>query len=362
MRRTNLSAVIFCLALLFLIVLSAGCSSTRRTTLSKKQSTETQSPDTTALPLLPADIIYMVGVEWLAINDSTTQKYHTDRALQIRQKRITQNQYVDSRLKELYPNIVYDGYTDKMVRIFDLLLQQAKQSSSIRNDIGKELSSVSSANNRYTQETKQRIVGQTEETIEELNRHKRLDSLASGTQWIDNNTLDTLTNPDSEKENLLIALMLRYGPEMFYRVILSKERAECLAKQYYGEDTNSGKRGDAFKHIYVNTLLRNYTGRFMAWVVMDVYWEHAHPNAPCDRYMDTHNNVIGRKTYYNRFITTHQQSSLPSWQQWAENVHVFVEDTTNNSTYQQWNKETPSFIVIENEKRTSNGRYIYWNK
>lgn len=345
--------------LLFLAVcVLSGCGAMRKTV---KRSSLQSSPDTTQIPLLSSEIIYIVGMEYLAINDSTTKKYHTNKAAQIRKDSVSIEQYTDSRLQELYPQSVYQGYTAKVIHTFDYIFQQIDRPAIIHNSIGKEFA-FSNSLNPQTKTSNNPLFLDLEQTESELSRLRLLDSLAVSERWIDTTDVNSLSTPKSEKENLLMTLMLRYGPQMFYRIMLSKERAERLAAQYYGAETNDGKRGDAFKHIYVNTLLRSYTSRFMSWLVMDVYWEYTHPNAPCDRYMDLHNNTVGRNTHYNDFIQTSTWSSLPSWQQWSENVHYFIEDTINNGSFQQWDTETPSFIVIENEKNTNDNRYIYWNK
>lgn len=365
MKRTNIYIDIFCYLLLISLIFSTSCATKRKTVLASSQSVSTNQPDTAAIPLLPAEVIYMLGMEWLSVNDSSMPKYNTDRAEQIRKEQMNFEQYTDLRLHELYPDLIYEGYTQKVTQMFSLFIQQTEKSNDIRNEIGKELPLgvlPEELNNTQLTHRQGGISISMEETIEEMNRRNRLDSLAQGAEWVDINALDTIISTELDKENLLMSIMLHYGPDMFYRVILSKARAEYFAKYYYGDNTSSGKRGDAFKHIYVNCLLRNYTSKFMSWLVMDVFWENTNPNAPCDRYMDLHNNIVGRDTYYDRFIKTNSHSMFPSWQQWAENVHAFIEDTTKNSTYQRWSKETPSFIVIENEKRTSSNRYIYWNK
>ena len=150
---------------------------------------------------------------------------------------------------------------------------------------------------------------------------------------------------------------------MFYRVLQSKARAEKLAYYYYGEATNNGRPGDAFKHIYVNVLLRTYVGEWLSHAIMDVFWEWKSPNAPCDYYMDMHNNIIGRQTRYADFTTIDTQcnADMRYWLQWAENVQHFVQDSLNGHL-QVWDKETPTFIVEPAAKEVSKEQYIYWGK
>ena len=55
----------------------------------RQQTPPPATADTTAIPLLPAEAIYLVGQEYLAIHDATTEKYHTSRAAQVRRDSIT---------------------------------------------------------------------------------------------------------------------------------------------------------------------------------------------------------------------------------------------------------------------------------
>lgn len=336
----------------FPIMCCVGCRSLKTPKAEPQQQPAPIVPDTTVLPLLPAEAIYIIGQEWEAVHDSASAKFYTPRAAQIRAEQTSLEDFVEERLLELYPESVYPGYVQKVSQLSRMLIQRALPSASIQNHIGEELSFAAAPAE----------LADMEYTLEEHQRLQLLDSIAMRAEWMERHAMDTLFLQDLEKENVALSLMLRYGPQMFYRVVQSKARAEKLAGRYYGDATSAGKRGDAFKHIYVNTMLRSYVGRLMAWLVMDVYWENAHPNAPCDHYMDAHNNVVGRRTHYDQFIRTDTDSDEPSWQQWADNIHRFIEDTTRNSSFQQWDRETPSFIVIENEKQSSDYQYIYWNR
>lgn len=356
------------ISLLILALVFASCRIQQRA-LNTAVST-TNTADTTVIPLLPAEAIYLIGQEYLAIHDSTTDKYHTPRAAQVRRDSTTMAQYLDQRLTELYPDRAYPGYVAKVSRWAEMLIRrEMPASATIRSDIGAELPHAANAAESALME----------HTPEEKARLTLLNTLATQASFADRTTLDTLHTDSFEEEHLAITIMLWYGPRMFYRVMQSKARAEHLARHYYGENTNSGKRGDAFKHIYVNTLLRRYTGRLMSWLVMDVYWENANPNAPCDHYMDLHNNQIGRNSHYDFFTLPAQPSTLnaqpstlnfqpstlnsqPSWQQTAARIYQFIEDTTANSTFLPWDKQTPSFIVKKDEQHSPAQQYIYWNK
>ena len=358
------------LILSLLLLCFASCRTQQRA-LNPTVSTQ-ETADTTVIPLLPAEAIYLIGQEYLAIHDSASAKYHTPRAARVRRDSTTMAEYLDQRLAELYPDRAYPGYVAKVSRWAEMLIRrEMPASATIRSDIGAELPHAANAAESALME----------HTPEEKARLTLLNTLATQASFADRTTLDTLHTDSFEEEHLAITVMLWYGPRMFYRVMQSKARAEHLARHYYGENTNSGKRGDAFKHIYVNTLLRQYTGRLMSWLVMDVYWENASPNAPCDHFMDLHNNQIGRNNHYHIFtqptgdaptvsragsleqtVSKGDLEGLPAWQQTAARIYQFIEDTTANSTYHPWDKQTPSFIVIQDEQQSPAQQYIYWNK
>jgi hypothetical protein len=43
-------------------------------------------------------------------------------------------------------------------------------------------------------------------------------------------------------------------------------------------------------------------------------------------------------------------------------VKSFVEDTTRNAQYQNWNKEIPLLVIKEEESKSNDRLYLYWNK
>jgi hypothetical protein len=144
---------------------------------------------------------------------------------------------------------------------------------------------------------------------------------------------------------------------MIYRVLQSKSRAEYVARHFYHAKTSFGKRGDAYKHIFVNLLLRRYTTSRIAWLVMDVYWEYASINQPCDNAMDFHNNLVGREYQYDKLL-----EGSDDWRVWAYTTRDFVDDTTKNAVFMNWRLDTPSLVVNQEEKNVDSHKYIYWSK
>jgi hypothetical protein len=309
--------------------------------------------DTTVIPDFPAEVLYVLGARWEA-----------DTALQDH----TIAEYIEEELMRLYPEKAYAGYINRLCALTDGLLVSSQRKPILFNPHRQEINFWSTASLRTNFYAALDSLSLEEEMeVLELTPQEQADwdvlqSLVHSEQPITRAAFDTLNIEFFDEENVLLTLLLWRGPRLFYRVLQSKARAEKLARYYYGEATNNGRPGDAFKHIYVNVLLRTYVGEWLSHAIMDIFWEWKSPNAPCDHYMDLHNNIIGRQTRYDDFTTIDAQcSDMRHWLQWAENVQHFVQDSVNGD-YQVWNKETPTFVVESAAQKVSNTQYIYWDK
>ena len=313
------------------------------------------TPDTTVLPSFPAEALYVLGAKWEA--DSMLQQEQSIA------------DYIEQELMRLYPEKAYKGYINKLCSVADRLLVSSAQRPTLFVPKQQELRFVqahSSSSALYA--VLDSLSADEELQVLELTPQEEADwlqlqTLVHAEQPLTREAFDTLGISYFDEENILLTLLLWRGPRMFYRVLQSKARAEKLAYYYYGDATNNGRPGDAFKHIYVNVLLRTYVGEWLSHAIMDVFWEWKSPNAPCDYYMDMHNNIIGRQTRYADFTTIDTQcnADMRHWLQWAENVQHFIQDSVNGD-FQGWDKETPTFIVEPAAKEVSKEQYIYWGK
>jgi hypothetical protein len=312
-------------------------------------------------------VLYVLGAQWEA-----------DTLLQ---KQTPIDIYIEQRLIDLYPEKAYKGYVRKVCSIVDNMLKQNEHRPTLYIPKRSELSFVSPHNAKKEKAGKfhnrdvrdlylyldslsmEQELAILELTPTERSEWDQLQTLIHHPKFLTRESFDTLDISSFEEENLLLTVLLWRGPRMFYRIMQSKSRAEKLAHYYYGDATNNGRPGDAFKHIYVNVLLRTYAGEWLSHAIMDVFWEWHSPNAPCDHYMDLHNNIIGRQTRYEDFtaIDTQCNADMRHWLQWAENVQHFIQDSLNGD-FQGWNKETPTFIVEPAAQQVSNLQYIYWDK
>ena len=347
----KLSKIIILLPIFLLLI---GCR-TQNTLPTSGGMGVSFTPDTTALPTFPAEALYVLGAQWEA--DSLLQAD------------MTIAEYMEQELIRLYPEKAYKGYMHRLCATADQLLVSSAQRPTLFAPKQQEILFAYGQSPSGTLYAILDSLSVDEElqvlelTPQENVDWQRLQALAHSNQPLTRETFDTLNIEFFDEENILLTLLLWRGPRMFYRILQSKARAEKLAYYYYGEATNNGRPGDAFKHIYVNVLLRTYVGEWMSHAIMDIFWEWKSPNAPCDHFMDLHNNIIGRQTRYEEFTTLDTQcnADMRHWLQWAENVQHFVQDSVNGHR-QSWDKETPTFIVEPAAEKVSDTQYIYWDK
>ncbi len=331
--------------------------------------------DTTTIPSFAAEALYVVAREYESIHNAETPKYHTPKAAQIRHDSVSKAEYLEQRIVELYPQKAYKGVVRKIVQLAENLIPDKKPRKFDFSTL--ELDAIETSKNTHTDVA---FVSDSAEmellnmTQAERQLYQTLNRLADDTAFVALDKLDALTIKDTTwnldkqvfsdslsfflKEDLTLPILL-FGPGsyLYYRIMQSKARAYYAEEFYFPDELTSGTRGDAYKHMLVNALLRRYTSKHLAWLVMDIYWEKTGNNAPCDMVMDLHNNTVGRTAQYDTFVT-----DLYDWQRWAENVHQFVQDTTQNAVHKDWNRETPIFFIRQDEQTSPEANYLYWKK
>jgi hypothetical protein len=114
-----------------------------------------------------------------------------------------------------------------------------------------------------------------------------------------------------------------------YRVHQAKNRAIQRSDQFYPSLPYSDSRRDAHRHIFLNVQLRRYVGGAVAKQITDWY-ESQENNAPAGRWMDYHNNDIGRDVKYNSF-RGHWLWDRWDWKEWAEKVRNYINHEENGA-------------------------------
>ena len=347
------------ISLFLIVLLLVGCASQRRR-IRGAEAYETSNiiaPDTSVIPMFDASVLYILAREYENSRDTLR----------------SMGEYVEERLIDLYPEKAYRGMMSKVADQTMSRLQSMRKSPQYRVNSIDGLT-LSSPNESYFNTTSDSAeVELMQMTEAEASVYWKLNSLADSEKEFRLTDIDSLRVFDSEwglhavlmgddipyftQEDWIMSFVsMGVAPSIIYRVLQSKARAEYVARHFFHANTSYGKRGDAYKHIFVNLLLRKYTTSQIAWLVMDVYWERASVNQPCDHVMDYHNNLVGREYQYETFLKDNND-----WRQWAYTVRDFINDTTHNAEFMNWHLNTPSFIVNEEEEKSNPYKYIYWS-
>lgn len=338
-----------------------------------------QQADTTQIPAFPAEVLYVLAREYESIHDSTKAKFDMPQSEVIRHDSMPLEQYMEQRLIQLYPEKAYKGLLRKTNTIAQKAIPPKRKKQIVLPELEMPTSTGTQQENRF-----HTFVSDSDEvafmnmTAPEEKLYRELNSLADDSSFVTLEQMKNITIRDSAwnldkrlvsdtlpfflQERWTVSLLLSgIGTHVFYRIMQSKARAEYVSEYYYPGQTSDGMRGDAFKHLFVNTMLKRYTTEALAWLVMDIYWENIRTNAPCDMVMDLHNNHVGRSTQYRTFRGDFWKDRY-NWLGWSDNILQFVEDTTNNATYHQWNKQLPLFFIRQEEEQADKSLYLYWNK
>ena len=132
-----------------------------------------------------------------------------------------------------------------------------------------------------------------------------------------------------------------------------------MTDSFYFDRAHNGMKGDAFRHILVSLLLRRYLNRPLSHQIMyswELLADTKGENEPRNRYMDLHNNRIGR---YLKYKELRQGTDYTDW---ARTVHKWIENP-GNQAYQEWSQATPTKSEAKAiEKQVAPQQYIYWQK
>ena len=361
--------------LLLAFVFSFNSCKTKKTINEVEEAKVEIKADTTIIPSFPSEVLYVISREYESVWDSARGKYETVEAKYIRENNISIKTYMEHRLVSLFPDMAYIGMLEKIEnRAKDLLPDVTRIKPSFKSQDGyympsfaekvnlEKLSDEAEMKNLYLSTSEQKIfrnLNALADTVGFVSLEKIRDIEVKDSLWNVDKKLSEDSVPYYMRESLLISMLTSgLGSHVFFRIMQSKARATYVAEFFYPGLTKDGRKGDAYKHLYVNAMLRNYVGPMMSWLIMDIYWENAASNAPCDMVMDLHNNHVGRNSRYREL----RGAEKSNWIDWAYNVKSFVEDTTRNAQYQNWNKELPLLVIKEEEAKANDRLYLYWNK
>ncbi len=130
------------------------------------------------------------------------------------------------------------------------------------------------------------------------------------------------------------------------RLMDLKEWSIKKAKSYFPGQMGGGQKGDAYRHVLASVLSRKLFGSPIAsssGVVNELLRDVKRTNTPRDRFMDLHNNRVGRVTCYDELIgkTDHET---------AEKVFKFF-NTPGNLVLMDWGGMPPDTKRAKQESK-----------
>lgn len=344
----------------------------------QKQSFEEPSPPTfvSKLPSFNAEALYVVGREYETLKDGTSKKSPKFKVKGnvVNANAMTLYEYIEMRLIELYPDVAYVGMAKDMehegtqaMQMYNDYLAKRKvweESQGIFREEEIETPGFTSIEDEI------QLMSM---TPEEEAKFRALNALATGSEFATTSDFENLfkvkSNADIQKAvqfepvstATIVAVVASVG--LVYaaaRVIICYDRTIEMQQRDDFYKNKSGMLPDAFKHIYVSMMLRRYLTQPMAWLIMDVGWENiASPNnLPRDKYMDYHNNNVGRDTQYDLFRGK-WLADMHKWELWGARVRDFV-DNTNNGIKMNWLETTDKETVKSERNNANKNKYIWY--
>lgn len=274
-----------------------------------------------------------------------------------------EGEYLERRLIELYPEKAFEGMYDQAKAEMAINIANYEEYLSklrlyeVSNGMEPSIKDEEIYRPFTTLNDEINYLQMTEDEIEEFNRYE---ALATSEKPITREQLESLLNLRS---GVIVYVAIGTAAAItgysVWRVYQSRNRAENKASSLFPGLTDAGKIGDAFRHIYVSVLLRNYLTIVGAWAVMGTY-EIVNPNDHArDTYMDYHNNAVGRYYEYWTFRGSYW-GDYGDWEEWAENAMEWV-DNLNNGVYMDWQLTNPDADTAEYEEdEVDDYKYIYY--
>lgn len=276
----------------------------------------------------------------------------------------TREQYLEKRLIDLFPKTAYQGVVQDAIvesRNFEESYNQFTESLARYSELMQEVDSsliVEPIQQYISVEHDKDYIRLTTQEVEDLAvwdnialaqlNKSQMDSLftAPNRFW----TTNTLAIP------IVIPITLAVKFSVF-RIFQSMTRSYQQAEFYFPNELCSGCKGDAFRHVFMSMQLRRYLGRTASAMIMTAY-EQFNPNSrDSDKYMDLHNNRVGRGKKYWAFRGAYFRHRY-DWERWGVNAKNFIYNHKNGADM-DWEDGHLERCKSEADK-VSSLKYIYY--
>ena len=288
---------------------------------------------------------------------------------------ISELEYVEQRLVQLYPELVYPGLLKKInaeleeyLKIYDVYL---KKQNAYEETLGLPpfVESTPPSFTSLKEEMEYMNMSKTE-----MDAFLKLEALSTRKKALTREELDKVVKTSGNNKSITAALLTAVAVSLgipSFRVTQSWNRAESLSQEFYPGNTGPGRKGDAFRHIYVSMHLKRYLSQPVSSAIMGANEVINANDYKGDAAMDLHNNKIGRVTRYREFRGSFF-GDLNNWRGWGINIRNFLNGPCENGIpmdiMYNWRNSAPVYPTdIEVAKAEINPsinsrdkRYVYY--
>lgn len=159
-----------------------------------------------------------------------------------------------------------------------------------------------------------------------------------------------------------LAVSVPLGIAAFFtpRIAFAWWRAVDAAANHYPNLDPGDTRRDAFRHTYLSVMLRRYCTSPVAKMVTDLNEELRDNNPAASKYMDLHNNDLGREVKYAHFRGRRFWDRW-SWGVWSHRVRDYINDGNNGVFIGGWRQSAPTEENARaGEALVPDDKYIYF--
>ena len=324
------------------------------------------------LPAFPAEALFLIQREYETFMDNSSLKsrtiYYGSSCISI--DSLSLYQYTEIRLLTLYPETAYEGMVNEMIeeattayQAYNEYLQNLsiwELSQDIDNSYPDENDDINSIDD---------LIDVMDMTSEEETYIESFDLLARDSNYATiediNNLIGTNTLEGCSQKAVLgpflyaAALTPIADSYSVITILICRDRALNRSYDFTLDSDIERMKRDACRHIYVNMLLRRYLTEVAAWFIMDGVNEAKVGNPARDKYMDLHNNYVGRHSKYALF-RGNWANDMYNWQLWGQRVSTFVDNHTGNGSHKIWPESTSTSTIKSDESNTSKSSYIWY--
>ena len=159
---------------------------------------------------------------------------------------------------------------------------------------------------------------------------------------------------------LVVSVPLGIAAFFTPRIAFAWWRAVDAAANHYPNLEPGDTRRDAFRHTYLSVMLRRYCTSPIAKMVTDLNEDLRDNNPAASKYMDLHNNDLGREVKYAHFRGRRFWDRW-SWGVWSHRVRDYINDGNNGVFIGGWRQSAPTEENARaGEALVPDEKYIYF--